>query len=429
MGSAAFIALQWLAIAFLLLMLYFALFERGLPYRVGRPPADPLDAEAFRLTLSALAGASLHCGSRIEVLTNGDVFYEAELEAIRTARDSVHLEAYIFQRGEVTRRFLAAMAERARAGVAVRVVLDAVGCFLTTRRYLAPLIAAGGHIEFYHPIRWYNLPRINNRTHRELLIIDGRVGFLGGAGFADHWLKKRGPRKRQRRWRDTMFRVEGELVREMQSVFAENWLESSGRILFDSRYFPCGEAKGSSRAMIVGSSPTAGRSTRNRMLYQTLLAAAQKSIHITTPYFLPDRSARLEVVRAIRERGVQVSIITPGRHVDHLLTRRSSRRLYGQLLRAGAAIYEYQPTMMHAKVMIVDGTWSVVGSTNFDHRSFGLNDEVNLAAYDPELGARLEADFARDVADSRRVSYKSWRRRPLVERGHELLGWLLERQQ
>jgi cardiolipin synthase len=226
-----------------------------------------------------------------------------------------------------------------------------------------------------------------------------------------------------------MFRLEGEIVRDMQSVFAENWLESSGRILFDSRYFPSGEAKGPTVGMIIGSSPTAGRSTRNRMLYQTLLASAQRTIHITTPYFLPDRSARSELVRAIRERGVDVKIITPGRHADHLLTRRSSRRLYGDLLRAGASIHEYQPSMIHAKVLVVDGIWSVVGSTNFDNRSFGLNDEVNLAAYCPELAGRLEADFARDVADSRQVSYHTWRRRPMFERGHELLGWLLERQQ
>jgi len=428
MQSVAFIVLQWIAIAFLLLMLYLALFERGLPYRVGRGPAETLDSEPFLLTLSALAGSTLHRGNRVDVLTNGDVFYEAELQAIREARDSVHLEAYIFQPGEVTARFLAVMAERARAGVAVHVVLDAVGCFLTTRGYLSPLIEAGGHVEFYHPIRWFNLPRINNRTHRELLIIDGRIGFIGGAGFADHWAGPHG-RKRRPRWRDTMFRVEGDLVRDMQSVFAENWLESSGRILFDSRYFPCGAETGPTRGMIVGSSPTAGRSTRNRMLYQTLLASARKSICITTPYFLPDRSARSELVRAIRDRGVEVKIITPGRHADHLLTRRSSRRLYGELLRAGATIFEYQPTMLHAKVLIVDGVWSVVGSTNFDNRSFGLNDEVNLGAYCPELAARLQEDFARDLAASRQVNYSAWRRRPLVERGQELVGWLLERQQ
>ena len=429
MESAFTVALQWLAIVFLLLMLYFALFEKGLPYRVGRPPSDPLESERFRRTLSALAGSTMYAANQVQVLANGEVFYEAELQAIRDARDSIHLEAYIFQRGEVTRRFLQALAERAAAGVAVHVVLDAVGCFLTTRGYLAPLIQAGGHVAFYHPIRWYNLPRINNRTHRELLIIDGKVGFLGGAGFADHWLNPHGHARKKPRWRDTMFRIEGDIVRAMQSVFAENWLEASGRILFDSRYFPSVDAKGPTEGMIVGSSPTFGGSTRNRMLYQTLLAAAQRSIHITTPYFLPDRSARSELVRAIRERGVKVVILTPGRHADHLLTRRSSRRLYGQLLRAGASIYEYQPSMLHAKVLVVDGTWSVVGSTNFDNRSFGLNDEVNLAAYCPELATHLEEDFARDLAQSRQVSYQTWRRRPFFERGHELLGWLLERQQ
>ena len=429
MESAFTVGLQWLAIAFLLLMLYFALFEKGLPYRVGRPPSDPLESERFRRTLSALAGSTMYAANQVQVLANGEVFYEAELQAIRDARDSIHLEAYIFQRGEVTRRFLQALAERAAAGVAVHVVLDAVGCFLTTRGYLAPLIQAGGHVAFYHPIRWYNLPRINNRTHRELLIIDGKVGFLGGAGFADHWLNPHGHARKKPRWRDTMFRIEGDIVRAMQSVFAENWLEASGRILFDSRYFPSVDAKGPTEGMIVGSSPTFGGSTRNRMLYQTLLAAAQRSIHITTPYFLPDRSARSELVRAIRERGVKVVILTPGRHADHLLTRRSSRRLYGQLLRAGASIYEYQPSMLHAKVLVVDGTWSVVGSTNFDNRSFGLNDEVNLAAYCPELATHLEEDFARDLAQSRQVSYQTWRRRPFFERGHELLGWLLERQQ
>jgi cardiolipin synthase len=181
--------------------------------------------------------------------------------------------------------------------------------------------------------------------------------------------------------------------------------------------------------MIVDSSPTVGRSTRARMLFQTLMAAAQRSIHITTPYFLPDRSARQELVRAVRERGVEVSIVTPGQHTDHLLTRRSSRRLYGDLLAAGAQIYEYQSSMVHTKSMIIDGLWSVVGSTNFDNRSFGLNDEVNLVVFDHSVAERLEEDFAGDVAASRAVSYAEWRRRSISERAHEWLGWLLERQQ
>jgi cardiolipin synthase len=182
-------------------------------------------------------------------------------------------------------------------------------------------------------------------------------------------------------------------------------------------------------ALVVDSSPGSGGSTRARILYQTLLASARKSLHVTTPYFLPDWSVRREMVRAVRERGVELKIIVPGRHSDHLLTRRSSRRLFGELLKAGARIYEYEPAMIHAKTMIVDGVWSVVGSTNFDNRSFGLNDEINLAARDSKLAARLAEDFSADLAASREVTYDEWRRRPVTERLHEWLGWVLERQQ
>ena len=180
--------------------------------------------------------------------------------------------------------------------------------------------------------------------------------------------------------------------------------------------------------MVVRSTPS-GRSARNRMLFQTLLASAKRSIHITTPYFLPDGSAREELIRAVRERGVDVRIIVPGKHSDHLLTRRSSRRLFGSLLRAGIKIYEYGPSMIHTKSLVVDELWSVVGSTNFDNRSFGINDEVNVAASDPELAARLEQDFAADLLESQAVTYRGWRQRPFFERAHELLGKLLERQQ
>ncbi len=418
--------IEVIAIAFLLLMLVLALFEPGLAYKISKTPSLPLQSPDFLRMLEALADAHLYHHTKIEVLTNGEVYYEAELEAIRTARHSINLEAYIFQRGEVTRRFLAALAERARAGVQVRLVLDSIGSFMTRERYFAELLTVGGQVAWYHPIKWYTLPRINNRTHRELIILDGRVGFIGGAGFADHWLTGRGGKPR---WRDTMFRVEGDAVTGLQSVFAENWLEASGEILVGEEFFPVAERAGTVAAMIVNSSPTVGMSTRARMLYQTLLASARRSIHITTPYFLPDRSARMEMVRAIKERGVEVKIITPGRHIDHLLTRRSSRRLYGELLAAGAQIYEYKPAMIHTKALIVDGVWAVVGSTNFDNRSFGLNDEVNLAAYDEAFAARLGEDFAADLAKSQAVSFIEWKQRSLVERTQELFGWLLERQQ
>lgn len=429
MQTGLFLLIQSVAIAFLALMLLLALFEPGLPYQVTADSGEPLDSKAFQRILSALGAAQMYGNVSVEVLSNGEVFYERELEAMAAAGRTIHLEAYIFHKGEVTRRILNVLVERARAGVRVRLVIDAVGSFFTRNKMFTELRAAGGQVNWYHAIRCDNLPRFNNRTHRELIIVDGRVGFLGGAGFADHWLKAHGPRHKKRRWRDTMFRIEGEIVRDLQSTFAENWLETSGEVISDPDCFPDCRTNGSTLAMVVASSPTRGRSTRNRMLFQTLIASARNSIRITTPYFLPDRSARAEIARAIRERGVQIQVITPGKHSDHLLTRRSSRRLYGDLLRAGVEIYEYRPSMIHAKVMIIDGQWSVVGSSNFDHRSFGINDEVNLAAFDEGLAKRIAQDFERDLKESRRVNYRNWSRRPLFERAHEWIGRLLERQQ
>jgi cardiolipin synthase A/B len=426
MDVSAFNVIAIIAIAFLALMLILALFEPGLRYKIKAVPSVSLDSEDFVRMLGALADAQVHSKNLVDVLTNGEVFYEAELEAIRRARHSINIEAYIFQKGKIASRFIEALTERARAGVRVNIVLDAIGSFATWNGYLKELCEAGGRVEWYHPIKWYTLPRINNRTHRELIIIDGEVGFIGGAGIADHWLYGK---KKHKRWRDTMFRLEGKVVTNLQSTFAENWLESSGEILTGKGYFPLCEAPGNLEAMIVNSSPSAGASTRARMLFQTLLASACKSIYITSPYFLPDRSARNEMIRAMKERAVEVKILTPGKHSDHLLTRTSSRRLYGELLRAGAKIYEYEPAMIHAKVMIIDGIWSVVGSTNFDNRSFGLNDEVNLAGFDTQLAHRLEEDFARDIAESKPISYDEWRRRSIFERAHEWLGWVLERQQ
>ncbi len=426
MDISAFNVIAIISIAFLALMLFLALFEPGLPYKIAGPPADSLDSEDFLRILEAITDSQVRGRGRVEVLSNGEVFYEAELEAISKARRNINIEAYIFQKGEVADRFVRALTERARAGVKINIVLDAVGSFATWNSYFKELTDAGGRVSWYHPIRWYTLPRINNRTHREIIIIDGEIGFIGGAGIADHWLKGRSGK---RRWRDTMFRLEGTAVTGLQSTFVENWLESSGEILAGAEYFPLCEVEGPTRALVIDSSPTTGASTRARILFQTLLASARQSIQITTPYFLPDKSARDEMVRAIKERGVEIKIITPGRHSDHILTRRSSRRLYGDLLRAGAKIYEYEPSMIHAKIMIVDSRWSVVGTTNFDTRSFGLNDEVNLAAYDSAFASRLQKDFASDLANSRAISYHEWQGRSIFEKAQEIIGWLLERQQ
>jgi cardiolipin synthase len=419
-----------IAFAILGLLLFLVLFEPGLKYEVTAPPY-PLESNEFLRLLGALADAQVHDQSRVEVLTNGDQYFPAELEAIRNAKECITIEAYILYEGEISRMFLEALAERARAGVKVKMVIDSIGSFSTKNRYFDELRAAGGRVEWYQPLRWWNFKRFNNRTHREVIVIDGKVAFTGGSGIADAWWKGV---KGEPRWRETMVKVQGDLVMGLQTTFAENWLEASGEILVGHDYFPAGDIEQedvpehTSAGLCVISSPQAGRSTRARVLFQVLLASAKKEILITSPYFLPDPSARQEMIKAV-QRGVDVRVITPGDHADHLLTRRSSRSRYGDLLRAGVRISEYQPAMIHAKVLLIDGVWSVVGSTNFDNRSFGINDEVNLAVRDPKLAARLEEDFARDWAQSKPVTLEEWERRPMSERVVELLGRVIERQQ
>jgi cardiolipin synthase len=421
------------AVAIVVVLILLVLFEPGLDYAV-EPPPHPLDSDDFLCLVGALCDAQVRRDSRADVLTNGKTFYEAQLEAIRGAQRSINLEAYIFRNDAIGRRFVEALAERARAGVKVNVVLDAIGSFSTREKTFADLRAAGGRVCWYQPIRWYTLKRFNNRTHRELMVVDGETGFIGGAGIGDVWLTGE---KGEPAWRDTVVRVTGDLVTGLQTTFVENWIEAADEILTGDDYFPScvrmseedGERTPDEAAgMVVISSPSAGRSTRARVLFQTLLASARQTIYINSPYFLPDASVRRELVKAVA-RGVRVQVIAPGDHADHMMTRRASRRRYGELLRGGAEIYEYQPAMIHAKILIVDGAWAVVGSTNFDNRSFGLNDEVNLAARSGRLTRRLTEDFLRDLQVSHRITLEAWERRSMGERVMETLGRVIERQQ
>lgn len=408
-------------------LLFVALFEPALEYKIAERPAPPIASDEFVRLMEAITDGKVHRNNRLEVLTNGDVYYPAELAAIRAAKQTINLEAYIFKKGRVTREFVDTLAERARAGVRVNLLLDAIGNLRTWHSYFANLEHAGGRVAWYHPLAWHRVMRMNNRTHRELIIIDGQVGFIGGSGFADMW---RYSEPDYPQWRDTMMRVDGPVVSSLQSAFLENWLEAAGELLTGEPYFPFDHGTpGRSGALVVKSSPMAGASTQARVLYQTLLSAASKSVLITTPYFLPDRGVRAEMVRAAKERGVAIRVIAPGKHNDHLLTRRSSRRLYGDLLQAGVKIYEYQPAMIHAKTLVVDGVWSVVGSTNFDNRSFGLNDEANLVTFDPTVASRITSDFEQDARNSREITYDEWKRRPFYEKVPEWFGRFLERQQ
>ncbi len=384
------------------------------------------NSDSFLNLIESLVDAPVSRTGTFKVLANGPTFYPAELEAIRSARRSVNLEAYIFQRSEIGKLYLDALTDRARAGVRVNVVLDAFGSAGVSKRYFTPLLEAGGKVAFYNSPTWYRLLQLDNRTHRELLIVDGNLGFIGGAGVGDHWYK--GVHGHPG-WRDNMLCVEGGAVPSLQATFAENWLSATGELLAGTAFFPNISCPNPTAALVVNSTPTIGGSTRARVLFQLLLASAKQSISITTPYFLPDHSLSHELCRAIEERHVKVRILVPGRKSDHMLTRSTSRGGYGPLLKSGAEVYEYQPAMMHAKVLVVDELWTVVGSTNFDNRSFGLNDEVNLAVRDTSLAQRMESDFAHDLLESRRVTLDEWRHRPLTERAPELLGWIFERQQ
>jgi cardiolipin synthase len=383
------------------------------------------DSERFLEIVEALTDAELNRTGNLEVLTNGPSFYPAELDAIRGATQSINLEAYIFQKSEIARLYVEALTERASAGVQVNLVLDAFGSAGTGRSFFRPLLDAGGKVNWYNSPRWDRLMHMDNRTHRELMIVDGKIGFIGGAGIADQWYSGA---HGQPRWRDSVVRVEGEGVSNLQATFAENWLAASGELLTGNAYFPLIQNDHPLISLVVNSTPTVGGSTRARILFQLLLASARHTISITTPYFLPDKSLTQELCNAV-ERGLRVRILVPGRKSDHMVTRSTSRAGYGELLKAGAEVYEYHPAMIHAKVLSVDGLWVVVGSTNFDNRSFGINDEVNLAVRDTAVAVRLENDTALDIEESRRISLEEWNHRPITERATELMGILIERQQ
>lgn len=416
------------AVAVVALLLFLLLFERGTLYRTSSPVHQLDDAGRIRV-LTSILGTSAQRIDSFELLKEGTLLYESQLADIRRARSSVHLESYIFYPGRWADAFLDALRERASAGVNVRVMIDAIGSLRMPKSHFAELVAAGGRVYRYHPLHWHMLLRWNSRTHRNLLVLDGRVAFVGGAGIADHWGRTEPPP-----WRDCTLRVTGPVVSGLQAVFAENWLEGAGELLVGPDALPTQtddiqpSAGAGTCGLAVGSTPTAGRSTRARVLVQFLLATARESIELSSPYFVPDFGIRRELLAA-RERGVRVRIVTGGPYSDHGIARRAGRRRYGPLLEAGVQIAEYATHMMHAKALVVDGRFALLGSTNIDNRSFGLNDEVNLLVQSPELAAQLQAMFEEDLTHSQSLDLTSWRRRSWGERILATLGRLVERHQ
>ena len=375
---------------------------------------------AFVQTMYALTGAPMSEGNKVEVLRNGVQIFPAMLAAIRNAKHTINLEFYIYWDGEIGRMFAEALAERARAGVKVNVILDAVGSAPMSRDLIEFLKKNGVAVEWYHPIRWYTLSRVNHRTHRKLLIVDGRVGFSGGVGIADRWL---GDADTKNHWRETMVRVEGPVVTQMQFAFMDNWVKSRGELLTGLDYFPKVEACGGCLTQVLKSSPSEG-SSAVKLMYIVSIVSAKESIYISNAYFLPD----LDTIRALEgavRRGVDIRVIIPGEHNDMPVVRQAARLHYNMLLRRGIRIFEYLPTMMHAKTMVVDGIYTSVGSANFDNRSFSLNDEVNVNVYDEGVAAEMQAMFLADLERCEEITRRRWIRRPWINKVKErMAGWL-----
>lgn len=411
----------------LLVLIGFFLYRTFLVLPAPFHGAEPIDLEAphARTIIAALADAGASGGNRLEALTDGGKFYPAELAAMREARDSIHIEVYIFWDGRVAEEFIEVLCERARAGVSVRLLVDGFGSSVLgiRRRPLRRLRKAGCRVGFYHPFTPRLLDKINVRTHRNIMVVDGRMAFVGGAGIADHW---RYP-TRGRTWRDMMIRIEGPAVTAIQGIFAGNWLETTGEALARTSLFPETGAPGQVQALVIDSS-NRGRSSETQTLHRLLLVSARRSVTIVTPYFLPDKGVLGEIMDAGR-RGVKVRISTVGIHTDLPLLRAGGQRVYGKLLEAGVEVFEYEPGMFHVKMLIVDGLWAVIGTTNFDNRSFMINDEVNLAVPDAGFAARLLEDVERDIGKSQPIVLGEWKRRSWFRRIGEQLSRLLERQQ
>jgi cardiolipin synthase len=378
------------------------------------------DEPAFSRAMGVLLGPAISSGNRFDALLNGDQIFPVMLESIRGAKQSITFETYIYWSETIGKQFADALAERARAGVKVHVLLDWLGSSKMDAKHLSEMEQAGVVVRKFHEPKWYNLARMNNRTHRKVLVIDGRIGFTGGVGIADQWT---GNAQDPQHWRDTHFRATGPVVAQMQAVFLDNWIKSTGEVLHGEAYFPALPTTGTAAAQMFSSSPSGG-SESMQLMYLFAITAAQHSIHLSSAYFVPDAVTLRTLTEAVK-RGVKVQIIMPGPHMDAETVRRASRARWGDLLEAGAEIYEYQPTMYHCKMMIVDALWVSVGSTNFDTRSFRINDEANLNIYDGEFAAVQIAHFRDDLSRSRRISLVEWQQRPLVETFWEHVASLL----
>jgi cardiolipin synthase A/B len=380
-------------------------------------PDVTLGEPSFFPTLEAYTGAPIVGGNSVEILLNGEEIFPAIVDAIRGARRTITYAQYYYEDGPVARDIAEALAERCREGLGVNVLLDAFGTLAIPAEYPDLLRRSGCHLAFFRPLTQELFVRANHRNHRRILVVDGRVGFTGGSGVSRKWM---GNGRLENHWRDTDVRVEGPVVEYLQGAFAENWLEATGVVLGGEAYFPRPvEPPGHVFGQIVRSSP-AGGSVAMYTTFVLAMSSARRSIYITNPYFVVDNVMAGALTDAVR-RGVKVVVLVPGA-IDHNIVRSASRGQFGRMLRSGVEIYEYAAGLLHAKTIVIDGVWSTVGSTNLDNRSFALNDELNVVIYNADVGRQLERIFFDDLRYSRKVDYRRWRARGVIERFIELLA-------
>lgn len=415
----------WIAVlvAIAILVLVILLWSVKRRQDVQLHVSDPGELRAMIHSIAGLSHGALTGGNRIEVVQNG-AFFDRMLEDVANAKSSVHFETYVWWKGAITDRVATALASKAQEGVTVRVLLDAMGSTRMENRQYEQMERAGCRVAKFHPYRVSNLGRLNNRDHRKIVVVDGRIGWVSGHGIAEEWT---GDAETRDNWRDTAIRIEGPLVGRLQTVFSENWIEETGEVFAGDQYFPVLEAAGPTQAHVAYSSP-AGSVSSVELLHLLAIAAARTRVLIQNPYFLPDRSDIAVFADAVA-RGVDVQIMMPSDSVtDAAIVQHASHHRFGALLESGVRIFEYEKTGLHQKVIIVDGVWSSVGSTNFDDRSFELNDEISVGILDPSIAADLEEAWNRDMQHAEEWSLEQWKNRSAFHKLKDFSAFLLNEQ-
>jgi cardiolipin synthase len=414
-----FVALM-IAVTGLTIMLWSA--ERGTDPRLNVKNAG--DFSALLPSIVGLTQSTLEAGNQIQLLENGDQFFPLLLRDIAAAKESVHVESYIWWKGAICGQIANALASKARQGVEVRLLIDASGGHKMDKDLAKLMLDSGVRFTRFHPFSLANLGRMNNRDHRKQAIIDGRIGYIGGYGFAGQWT---GHAQDKDHWRDAGLRIEGPVVGRLQAAFAENWIEETGEIMAGEKYFPHLAASGPTKAHLVYTSPTGGVSSV-QVLYYLAIKAAQHEIIIQNPYMLPDTESMEALAQAVK-RGVDVRVMVPATtSTDSPVVQHASHHLFGELLQSGVKVFEYKKTLLHQKVIIVDGVWSCVGSTNFDRRALQLNDEVSMGVLDASLAAQLKAVFENDMKFAEERHFEEWKHRGIWHKAEDGLAYLASSQ-